>query len=244
MSIIGRRRHRVTRLVVLVTAVAAMLISACAPTKKVPPPSPPQPGEFIAHYLTLEVATFTGFRSSAPHSRPVGAAGTATQTLLADGSVALDITGLASGDGSVASGFVTVPFRFGDFRTLRIDLVAGSDETVVSLLMFDTDGDGQFAEWDAAGGYVGPSADLSAQCLDAVSSTATIEDSTVCTLIDANGAIGTFTVAELKAGAQAGLGANTPASASVILTLDARQAAEAHSVVSAFVLNGSDLLVP
>ena len=238
-----RAPRRARRLVVVVVSgLVALLGAQCQPPKP-PSPLPPPPGALLTYYVTYEPASLTVFRSPAPHARPVGASGTSAQALLPDGSVALDITGLAPGDGSIGSSFQTRSFRFGDFLALNIDLTAGSDESIVTLL-FDVDGDGDFFEWTPAGDYIGNGDDLSAQCLDGVALTGAIDDSTSCVLIDANGAIGTFTVGELMAGAHPGIGASTSAAIAVLLPVDSARSNEAHAVVRSLVLNGFDLLVP
>jgi len=233
-----RIRHFAPLLALVIVAAAA-----CEPTK--PPPPPPPPGQFIAAYLTNETGG-TGLRSATPHTFSIPGGGTASQTLNGDGSVDLDIVGTTV---DLRTGFQTDPFLLGALETVEVELTPGS---VVRIALFlDKDGDGDFAIWAANGSFTGNGTD--AAPIDGFTESGaslSVTGATPFLMCPGPGPgpcpIVERTLAELKAGAEPGVGPATIAAIAVhtFTPPGTTFPATPGATVTSLKVNGVELLVP
>jgi hypothetical protein len=224
-------------------AIAAVVGAACEPAK--PPPPPPPPGLFIASYLTNESGG-TGLRTPVPHSFAIPGGGTASQTLSGDGSVELGVNGTTV---SARTAIQTVPFVLAALESIEVELAPGSVARIA--LFLDKDGDGDFAAWAANGSFAGNGSDaapIDGFTLDG--GDLIVGDATEFLVCPGPGP-GTcpgviHTLAELKAGAEPGIGAFTVAAVSVhtFKPLDTPFPASPSATVTSLKVNGTELLVP
>jgi len=139
-------------------------------------------------------------RSSSPTSMSVGN-GTVSQTVNPDGSVTLNIS---NSPGYADDGFYLRVGKLGDFNGLQATTPTGSDPVSVNI-WFDADNNGEYFVW--SGGVLtslgndvyslGPSSTQNALSVDANSNFYLIPGG------------GTYTLAQLKSGAVAGITSNT-----------------------------------
>lgn len=227
------------RYLVLLLSILLIGIGACQPVKK---KTPPTPGSFIAYYVTGSPGT--GFRSVTPHSTQPAGGGTSSQALLPDGSVQLEVVGAADPTLPVKNGFLIVPIRLGDIESIVVQLAPGSHHTAGIDLWFDKDGDGDFLQWNAAGNFTGFGGDVWAVDKDISSATLNVSNSTLFQLVA--GSDQDRTLAQLKAGAENGIGAGTRLVIFVYLGVfpQTPDPTNANATVSSVRLNGTELLVP
>jgi hypothetical protein len=223
---------RNVRRVIPLIALAAVAIGACTPVK----PSPP-PGRSIAYYY-VEDFSFpspdTGaFRSTTPGTRAVNAdQGVATQTLLGNGSVVLQVSN--AGCCGAASGFYTGLFRLGDLTSATVHVSPGSTPVELSLAI-DVSGNGEWGEWDANGQRISFGGDE--QGIGPVTSGGhvVINDFREFQLVPDNSF---WTLGDLKAGAFAGIDENTK----VALLVNTVPDADATTTAFSLELNGVEQL--
>jgi len=226
--------RRLVPLVVLAAAVAA----ACQPPKQPAKaaPTPPPPGLFITYYLSNDSGGW--FRSVAPHSRTLSGGATASQALLPDGSVALDLADLVSITNG-GSAFMTVPGRLGDIDTIQLQLASTCCEGVQLLLLFDLDGDGEFGDWDAAGNGTFGGGDESAS-VETQATSLTVDDSTLLHVTNFD-----FTLGDIKAGMwMPAIDEDTSVAILIRFGIFNPPPDAGGAVASALLVNGVDLLVP
>lgn len=238
---ISSRFRRVIPLLLL----ASVLAVACQPAKKAaPPPSQPlPPGTFIAYYYASDNQALTGpKRSVTPFTRTLFNGGTASQALMADGSVGLDVSG--AGVGNIRAGFYTVSLRLGDISSIHLGLGSNTDGVDVELFL-DVNGDGEFGVWNAAGDQTSMGGDKDAINGNFPPPMATglslvIDDTTTYFI---NGGGGNRTLGQLKAGAEPGVTADTRVAILVSVHILGPEPA-ASALVNSLRVNGFELLVP
>lgn len=233
----GSRRRPVPLLIV---AVAALGLAACAPAKKAPPAAaPPPPGLFIAYYLSSSSGGMGGDdplqRSAAPTTRTLTGGATVTHALRSDGSVAMTVV---SPPKVINVSFYTVPVSLGDLSTITVQRAPGTTNALNLSLLLDVDGDGDFGEWSAGGVFQDLGTDAVGTGPETGGGTLTVGGSTPFEIDGAGG--GTWTLEQLKAGASAGVNAATSAAILVDITLGG----DGSELVTSLRLNGSELLLP
>ena len=223
---------RNVRGVALLVVLAAVAIGACTPIK---PPGPP-PGRSIAYYYVEDhsLDPDTGaFRSATPGSRLVNSdEGTARQQLIPNGSVLLQVSN--AGCCGAVSGFYTNLFRLGDLTSASVHLAPGSTPVELSLVI-DKSGNGEWAEWDADGQRISFGGDDQGLGPTTSGGQVAIDDNRRFFLTQG---VSFPSLGELKAGAEAGIDADTLVGLLVTTFPDE----DATTDVISLQMNGTELL--